>query len=154
MTAEHDSFTLTRKLGADPDRAWRAWTDPDAKRRWFAEGNGPDWQVLDYDLDPREGGAERAGFRHRGGPPIRYAARLIELKAPHRLIYSYEMTSDGARISASLATVTFAPDGPGTALRYTEQIVFLDGGDSLAPRLAGTEALLDRLAGQIAASVG
>lgn len=145
MTTDYDSFTLTRALAADPARAWRAWTDPDRKRRWFADGNGPDWQVLDYALDPREGGSEHAGFRHQGGPPIRYAAHLIELKAPYRLIYSYEMTSNGTRISASLSTVTFAPDGRGTALCYTEQIVFLDGADTMAPRLAGTEALLDRL---------
>lgn len=55
------------------------------------------------------------------------------------------MRAGDDRISASLSTADFAAADGGTTLTYTEQIVFLDGRDSLATRLPGTEDLLDKL---------
>ena len=43
------------------------------------------------------------------------------------------MYMDKTRISVSLATVEFKPDGQGTRLVYTEQAVYLDGHDEPAP---------------------
>ncbi|MBT8414116.1 MAG: hypothetical protein KJO30_07280 [Boseongicola sp.] len=47
-------------------------------------------------------------------------------------------------ISASLSTLTLAKNSIGTALNYTEQVIFLDNGDSLKTRIHGTETMLDR----------
>ena len=63
-----------------------------------------------------------------------------------RIVMSYEMHVDQARISVSLGTTEFKVDGKGTKLVYTEQIVFLDGHDHLAAREEGTRALFDNLA--------
>ena len=62
-----------------------------------------------------------------------------------RIVYSYDMHLDGARISVSLATVEFKPEGAGTRMIFTEQGVFLDGYDDPAGRERGTRALLDNL---------
>ena len=55
------------------------------------------------------------------------------------------MYLDGTRISVSLATVEFRPEGAGTRLIFTEQGAFLDGYDDPAQREQGTRDLLDAL---------
>ena len=55
------------------------------------------------------------------------------------------MHLDDTRISVSLATLEFAPDGDGTRLTLTEQGAFLDGYDDDDQRKQGTEWLLDNL---------
>ena len=62
-----------------------------------------------------------------------------------RIIFSYDMHLDQARISVSLATVELKPAGDGTQLVFTEQAVFLDGDDDAGSRERGTRGLLDQL---------
>ena len=66
-----------------------------------------------------------------------------------RIVYAYDMYVDDAKISGSLATVEFAPQGSGTRLRFTEQAVFLDGYDDAGSRERGTGGLLDNLGGTL-----
>jgi uncharacterized protein YndB with AHSA1/START domain len=62
-----------------------------------------------------------------------------------RIVSTYEMHLDETRISVSLATVEFKPEGSGTRLILTEQGAFLDGHDTPAQREHGTGGLLDAL---------
>ncbi len=62
-----------------------------------------------------------------------------------RIVYTYDMHLDDARISVSLATVELEPAGAGTRLIFTEQGVFLDGYDDAGSREHGTRELLDKL---------
>lgn len=88
MTTEFQTFDVPRRVAVPPENLFRCWTDPDLKARWFAGGNGPDWTTLHYALDPSEGGEEFARFKHDKMGAITYRARLIEIRAPARLIYS------------------------------------------------------------------
>jgi uncharacterized protein YndB with AHSA1/START domain len=63
-----------------------------------------------------------------------------------RIVLTYDMHLDEARISVSLATVEFKPEGAGTRLVFTEQGAFLDGYDDPAQREQGMRDLLDALA--------
>jgi hypothetical protein len=56
------------------------------------------------------------------------------------------MHVDGIRVSVSLATVEFHPDGAGTLLVFTEQGAFLDGRETPTRREQGMGSLLDALA--------
>ncbi len=62
-----------------------------------------------------------------------------------RIVYSYEMHLDEAKISVSLTTIELKPVGAGTRLVFTEQGAFLDGWDHPAERERGTGELLDAL---------
>jgi uncharacterized protein YndB with AHSA1/START domain len=62
-----------------------------------------------------------------------------------RIVLAFDMHLNMTLITVSTATVEFRPQGPGTRMIYTEQIIFLDGVDNLAGRREGTEALLDNL---------
>ncbi|MEL6167403.1 MAG: SRPBCC domain-containing protein [Pseudomonadota bacterium] len=75
-----------------------------------------------------------------------FDARYIAISAPDRMVYSYTMATPDALLSASLSTVVLTADEAGTRLEYTEQAVFLDGGDRLETRRAGTEMMFERMA--------
>src|SRR5258708_34599529 len=55
------------------------------------------------------------------------------------------MHLDERRISLSLETVEFMPEGAGTRMIFTEQDAFLDGYDNAGQREQGTRDLLDNL---------
>ena len=59
------------------------------------------------------------------------------------------MHIDGKKISVSLATIDFEPQGKGTKLIVTEQGAFLDGYDDAGARERGTNDLMDQLAASL-----
>ena len=62
-----------------------------------------------------------------------------------RIVSSYEMHMDKQRISVSLASMEFKPNGSGTTFVLTEQGVFLDGYDDAGERERGTRELIEQL---------
>ena len=88
------------------------------------------------EFDFRAGGRER--FTVAGeGSVYRYDALYYDIVPGQRIVYSYEMYKDGARISVSLATIEFGKSGDGTTMTWTEQGTYLDGIDGAdAPRAA------------------
>jgi uncharacterized protein YndB with AHSA1/START domain len=139
----HSTFTIERHYEASPQRVFRAFADPKAKRRWFAEGEG--WKVERYELDFKIGGYEGGTFRFGDGPPIRNDTWYQDIVPDQRIICAYAMTIGENRISVSLATTEFKPADTGTLLVYTEQGAFLDGHDNVAQREAGMKELLTML---------
>jgi uncharacterized protein YndB with AHSA1/START domain len=140
----HATFRLERRYPAPPARAFAAWATAEAKARWF---DGPEGtEILERSLDFRAGGAERLWARHPGGKVSDFQARYFEVIPDGRIIYGYDMWVDGVRLSVSLATIEFHPDGDGTRLVMTEQGAFLDGYDDAGSREAGTRWLLEKLA--------
>jgi uncharacterized protein YndB with AHSA1/START domain len=139
----HASFTIERSYPASPKRVFNAWADAKAKARWF---DGPeDWQTLEASFDFRVGGRETNRGGPKSGPVSGFNAIYQDIVENERIIYSYDMHLDETRISVSLATVEFKPQGTGTKLIFTEQGVFLDGYDNPAGREHGTREALNAL---------
>ena len=150
-STNHGTFVIERSYEARPARVWQAWADPDEKRRWF----GP--RVLDkpnHELDFRVGGSERLTVQAGDGALYTFVSRYQDIVAGERLIHTYEMYRDDARISVSVATVELEAEGAGTRLTLTEQGVFLDGLDDPAEREHGTRELLDALAAHVESTGG
>lgn len=144
MTATHDSFTIERRLAHPPARVFAAWSSAEAKAAWFF--GPPGWTARERRLDFRVGGTERALGGFEGGVTTDFTATYHDIVPESRLVYSYGMQLNGERISVSLATIEFEPDGAGTMLRVTEQGVFLDGYEDNGSRRQGTAWLMDNLA--------
>lgn len=139
-SAEHGSFTVTRTYPVAPDQVFAAWSTQEAKARWFGAPGS-----TTYKLDFRVGGAESNRGGPPGGPVYTYEATYRDIVRDERIVYDYVMECDDALISVSVTTVEFVADASGTTLSFTEQGVFLDGGDTPAIREKGTGELLDAL---------
>jgi uncharacterized protein YndB with AHSA1/START domain len=144
-TVVHDTFIIDRSYPATPARVFAAFADPDKKKQWFGdpdiEQNAP--HVIDF----RVGGRETlAGEVPGGGASFSYDVLYQDIVEHSRIVYSYEMTMDGQRISVSVATLEFLAVGDGTRFILTEQGAYLDGLDNSAQREEGTRGLLEALA--------
>ena len=141
-STRHATFVIERTYAASPARVFKAWADPKAKARWFAD---PDEREAKYELDFRVGGREVNRGGPPGGPVYTYDARYQDIVPDERIVYTYDMHLDQKRISVSLATVELNPAVAGTRLVFTEQAVFLDGLDNALDREHGIGDLLDKL---------
>jgi len=133
----HSTFTIEREYDAPLDRVFAAWSDPQAKAQWFGASG--------FELDFRVGGREINRGGPEGGPVFTYQALYQDIVDGERIVYTYDMLMDDARISVSVATVEFAPAGDGTRLTFTEQGAYLDGHDTPEQRQGGTGTIFDRL---------
>ncbi len=77
-------------------------------------------------------------------------ARYQDIVPDERIVSTYVMHMDEVRISVSVATIEFRPDGSGTWLVLTEQGAFLDGHGTTAQREHGTREPLAGLAKAVA----
>lgn len=148
--SQHATFVIERTYPASPDRVYRAFAEPAAKARWFVGPPGQ-WRELERRHDFRVGGREKVSGRFDDGHVSCFDAVYHDLVPGRRLIYSYGMKLDDRPISVSLSTVELEESAAGGArLRYTEQIVFLDGYVDDGQRKFGTEGLFDRLGAALA----
>ena len=146
-TVAHDTFVIERTYDVPVAQVFRAWADPLLKARWFA--GSADAPGAGYELDFRVGGREVSRGGPPGGPVYTYESQFRDIVPEQRIVYTYEMFADQARISVSVATVIFIGRDATSQLVLTEQGVFLDGHDTVTQREAGTRSLLDSLAASL-----
>ncbi len=141
-STHHHSFTIEREIDAPPSLVFMAWSDADAKLNWFVGPNG--WKQLIREFDFREGGAERVRGQFPDGRTSDFRCRYHDIVPDKRIAYTYDMFVDDRRISVSLATIELTPDGAGTHLKLTEQLVHFDGYPTPEDREHGTNYLVDK----------
>jgi uncharacterized protein YndB with AHSA1/START domain len=141
--ASHGVFTIVREFPHPPAALYRAFADPQAKARWFANDA---WTPLTREMDLRVGGREVAKGLWKSGMVTNFEAVYLDVVPGERLVYAYTLHIDGAKISASLATVEIAATPTGSRLKITEQGVFLDGYEDNGAREHGTRELVERIA--------
>lgn len=139
----HASFVLERVYPVLPSRVFAAWSNREAKARWYSCHD-------DYTLDFRVGGRESNRGGAPGGPVWACDALFHDIVVDERIVYSYDLRCDDALVSVSLVTVELAPAEGGTRFLFTEQGVFLDGHDTPAHREHGTRLGFERLALELA----
>jgi uncharacterized protein YndB with AHSA1/START domain len=145
----HDSFTIERHYDATPARVFRAFADPAAKALWFA--GPPEMKSEDVTFDFREGGRETLVNVMDDGSRMGFYATYCDIVPDERIVYTYEMTMGGRRISVSVASVEIRPGpGGGADLTVTEHGIYLDGLDKPELRREGSEQLLTALGNSLA----
>jgi uncharacterized protein YndB with AHSA1/START domain len=143
----HASFTIERTYPASPPKVFAAFSDPEAKRRWYVDGEG--FTTESYEPGFGTGAFERSSFRFKGGPLIRNDTVYLDVQQDERLIFAYSMSLEGQPMSSSLMTILFEPSGTGTRLVLTEQGAYLKGFDDVKGRENGSRGLLEALAREL-----
>ena len=135
----HGSFTVERTYRHPPSKVFQAWANPEFKRQWFGSP-GPDrpGDAMDF----RVGGREFNESEHQGSV-YTFDVLYRDIVPDNRIIYRYEMSKDGQRISVSLATIELFPTDDGTRMVVKEDGAFLDGLDNNRMREEGTNYLID-----------
>ena len=143
-TANHHTFVIEREFPYDPTLVFFAYSNADAKKEWFA--GPPDWVEGPSHFEFAVGGRETSSGGPEGGPMHIYNGTYLEIVPNERIINAFSMYADETILTASIGTTEMRAAGRGTKLKYTEQIVFLDGSDHLPERIQGTEAMFQLMA--------
>jgi uncharacterized protein YndB with AHSA1/START domain len=146
---EHTSFVIERELPGSPRHAFTFWSDPKLKERW--NGCHADWAVTEEAFDFQPGGKETKRWQTPDGQELTFHAFYLDIVPEQRIIYAYEMSFGGVRMSASLVTIELMPRGNRTQMKFTEQVVFLGKNGASAERIEGTHEGFDRLIAVVAA---
>jgi uncharacterized protein YndB with AHSA1/START domain len=144
----HAAFAVERVYDASAERVFAAWSDPQAKARWFRGSEG------EFELDFRVGGWKRGRGILPDGREHAFEALYRDIVPDRRIVYTYDMLLDGIRISVSVATAELKPERDGIRLVFTEQGALLDGHEIPARREQGMGSLLDSLGQWLQSSRG
>jgi uncharacterized protein YndB with AHSA1/START domain len=140
--ATHTSFVIERSFAAPPAAVFHAWSDPKTKLQWSDchPENKPE-----FSMDFRPLGRETYRVVHPEHGVQLVEKVFFDICIDRRIVFAYDISMAGRRLSVSLVTVEFTPTSSGTAMVYTEQLAYLDGHHDLEQRIHGTAEGLDRL---------
>ncbi len=119
--AEKPSLTLNRRYPVAPEKVFRAWTDPQAVKRWW--GPAPGEPVSVAELDVRVGGRFRIVFGGPDGKMHECAGTYKEVVPNKKLVFTWSWpNSTPERIS--VVTIEFRVAGKGTDLLFKHEQLF------------------------------
>lgn len=136
----HGSFTVERTYAHPPAKVFAAWSNPEHKRQWFGSPAGKPGQIFEFKVGGREYNADRMV-----NSDFTFNVLYQDIVPDNRIVYTYEMTIDGKRMSVSLATIELFPTETGTRMVVREDGAFLDGLDTSKQREEGTNYLVDQI---------
>ena len=119
---EKPFLTLQRTFPVAPEKVWRAWTDPEALKRWFGPGTVQE-PVAVADLDVRVGGRFRIVFGGPKGTQHECAGMYKEVVPNRKLVFTWCWpNSTPERVSQ--VTILFKAAGGGTDLQFRHEQFF------------------------------
>ena len=118
--AERPSLTLRRHYRVAPDKVWRAWTDPQALKRWFGPAEIVSVPIAEVDL--RVGGRFRVAMLAADGETHDVSGTYLEVVPHRKLVFSWAWRSTPERVSR--VTVTLQPVPGGTELEFLHERFF------------------------------
>lgn len=147
LSVVHHTFAVERRYPVSVARVFAAWSDPQAKRRWFTGNEG------EHALDFRVGGVETVQGPGSSGKTLVFESRYLDIVKNQRIVYVSTLSADDQLATTSITTVELRPDGDGTVLLLTESGVFLDGQEQPAWREQGTGDWLTKLGDELRTTV-
>ncbi|MGA2868687.1 MAG: SRPBCC domain-containing protein [Verrucomicrobiota bacterium] len=150
-------LVITREFDAPRELVWKAWTEPGQIKEWL--GLGGEVTVESVRVDLRVGGKFRTQIKRAEGEFFTAAGTYLEVKAPERLVYTWDWEKDGGGTefgelegNETQLTVEFRAIGKQTQLVLThEKFASVESRDR---HEGGWQVWLGRLAKFIAAKSG
>jgi uncharacterized protein YndB with AHSA1/START domain len=118
---EKPFLALSRSYPVAPEKVWRAWTEPEAIKRWW--GPAPGEPVSLAELDVRVGGRFRIVF---GGPQgnDHEVQGVYKEVVPNRTLVFTWIWPNSTPERESLVTIVFKAAGTGTELAFRHEQLF------------------------------
>jgi uncharacterized protein YndB with AHSA1/START domain len=118
---EKPFLALSRSYPVAPQKVWRAWTDPEAIKRWWGPGaNDP---VSVAQLDVRVGGRFRIVFGGPQGKDHEVQGVYKEVVPNRKLVFTWTWPNSTPE-RESLVTIIFHAAGSGTELAFKHEQLF------------------------------
>ena len=119
--AEKPSLTLSRHYPVAPEKVWRAWTDPQAVKRWW--GPTPGEPVSLAELDVRVGGRFRIVFGGPDGKLHECAGTYKEVVPNRKLAFTWSWPNSTPE-RVSVVTIVFKDLNGKTELIFKHEQLF------------------------------
>jgi uncharacterized protein YndB with AHSA1/START domain len=116
-TAERE-LVIKRIFDAPRELLWKAWTERDHVLKWL----GPkEFTALDFDLDPRPGGAWHSRMRGPDGGEYSNRGTVREVQEPERLVFTFTWDEeDGTPGREMQITITFDERNGKTEMTFSQ----------------------------------
>lgn len=144
MNVQSEQLQLERTFDAPREEVFRAWTEPEVLRRWWAAQ--PSWESPLAETDVRVGGRYRLSMRDPdSGEEHTVGGEYVEVTPPERLVYTWtwEGSDEDSTSAGSIVTVEFRDDGDGTTVVLTHEGI--TDGQSRDNHAHGWSGCLDNL---------
>jgi uncharacterized protein YndB with AHSA1/START domain len=143
--------TLTRTINAPREKLFRAWTEPELLKQWFAPSP---WTVVTAQIDVRPGGSSRVVMRGPDGQEMPGRCVYLEVVKNERLVFTDAFTSawEPSDKAFSVVTVTLGELGGGRT-QYTARVLHWSVADRETHEKMGFHAGWALCADQLAALV-
>jgi uncharacterized protein YndB with AHSA1/START domain len=114
------SLTLKRYYGVPIEKVYRAWTDPEALKRWF--GPSDEGRILVAETNIKVGGRYRIVMEMADGEQHRVGGIYREVIPNEKLTFTWAWESTPER--ESLVTIKLKKAGGGTDMTLTHEQFF------------------------------
>jgi uncharacterized protein YndB with AHSA1/START domain len=157
MTATHEAapnsdreLVLTRIINAPREKVYRAWTDPELLKQWFAP---LPWTTPAAELDVRPGGANLIVMRNPEGNEFPNRGVYLEVVENERLVFTDAYTRAWEPSEKPFMTVIVTFEDEGGKTRYTARARHWTVADCEAHEKMGFHEGWGQCADQLAALV-
>ena len=118
---EKPSLALSRHYPVAPQKVWRAWTDPQALKRWWGPGTAEGVSLAQ--LDVRVGGRFRIIFGGAQGTDHEVTGIYKEVVPNRKLVFTWTWPRTTPE-RESVVTIVFKAAGTGTELDFRHEQLF------------------------------
>lgn len=113
------TLRLTRTFAAPREKVFRAWTDREALKKWFAPSEQYTTNIPELDL--KVGGRYRVEMKSPDGKVHCVAGTYREVRKPEKLVYTWTWENEPA-MGETLVTVEFRDRGSSTEVILTHEL--------------------------------
>jgi uncharacterized protein YndB with AHSA1/START domain len=117
--ASDRELVLTRLIDAPREKLFRAWSDPELLKQWFAP---LPWTTPVAELDVRPGGANLVVMRGPDGKEFPNRGVYLEVVKNERLVFTDAYTKAWAPSEKPFMTVVLTFEDEGGKTRYTARV--------------------------------
>jgi uncharacterized protein YndB with AHSA1/START domain len=121
LAKEKPSLNIKRHYPVAPEKVWRAWTDPQALKRWFGPGDAQPVSVAEVDV--RVGGRFRLVFGGPKGDEHEAQGVYREVVPDRKLVFTWTWPRSTPE-RESVITITLEAAGGGTDFEFRQEQFF------------------------------